>query len=44
MKSLGLITLTVMGLIVGLALVCHCCGFGEYLDSVCEICQRLGSV
>ncbi len=44
MKSLTLITLTVVGLIAGVVLVCHVCGLTEYLDSVCEICQRIGSV
>jgi hypothetical protein len=43
MKWFVLTILTVVGLIAGLVLVCHRCGLGEYLDCVCEICQRIGS-
>jgi hypothetical protein len=44
MKSFALTVLTVTGLIAGLVLVCHRYGLDEYLDCVCEICQRVGSI
>lgn len=38
------ILVAIIGSVGAVALVCQHCGLGGYLDRVCDICQRIGSI